>query len=305
MFPLPRAFPLGRNSFSAHHAIGKPTDELIMLSVQFVDEDFIDTYKMKITRGRNFSKKFPKDPEEAAILNEAALRKLGWQDDPINKEIERFTSLTMRRKYRIVGVVKDYHFQSLHEEIQPLILYNGIGFGRISARIRPENIQETIGFLESKWAEFDSQFPFEYIFVDDQFDSLYRTEGRLGQLFGYFTALAIVIGCLGLFGLTSFTAEQRTKEIGIRKVLGASVSGIIMLLVREFTKWVLVAVLIAWPIGYYVMRTWLQNFHYRVGLRLSTFILAALIALVISTITVSYQAIRAALTNPADALKYE
>ena len=303
------SLPLGQNMFSAHHAVGKPEDELIMLFGQVVDEDFIDTYKIEMAQGRNFSKEFPTDPEEAIIVNEAAVKKLGWQDNPINKEIERFTSLTTRKKHRIIGVVKDYHFQSLREEIQPMILYNAIAFGgyynRMSVRVRPENIRETIGFIESKWAEFDSQYPLEYVFVDDQFDSLYRAEERLGQLFGYFTALAILIGCLGLFGLTSFTAEQRTKEIGIRKVLGASVPSVIMLLVREFTKWVLLAVLIAWPIGYFVMKTWLQNFHYRISLGFDTFLLAALLALIISIITVSYQSIRAALANPADSLKYE
>lgn len=303
------SLPLGQNMFSVHHAVGKPEDELIMLFGQIVDEDFMDTYKIEMAQGRNFSKEFPTDPEEAIIVNEAAVIKLGWQDNPINKEIEKFTSLTTRSKHRIIGVVKDYHFQSLHEEIQPMILYNAVPFGgyynRISVRVRPENIRETIGFIESKWTEFDSQYPLEYVFVDDQFDSLYRAEERLGQLFGYFTALAIVIGCLGLFGLTSFTAEQRTKEIGIRKVLGASVPSVIMLLVREFTKWVLLAVLIAWPIGYFVMKTWLQNFHYRISLGFDTFLLAALLALIISIITVSYQSIRAALANPADSLKYE
>ncbi|NIO19651.1 MAG: hypothetical protein GTN76_02595 [Candidatus Aenigmarchaeota archaeon] len=303
------SLPLGQNMFSAHHAVGKPKEELIMLFGQIVDEDFIDTYKIEIAQGRNFSKEFPTDPEDAIIVNEAAVKKLGWQNNPINKEIERFTSLTTMKKHRIIGVVKDYHFRSLHEEIQPMILYNAVPFGgnynRISLRVRPENIRETIGFIESKWAEFDSQYPLEYVFVDEQFDSLYRTEERLGQLFGYFTVLAIVIGCLGLFGLTSFTAEQRTKEIGIRKVLGASVTGIIMLLVREFTKWVMLAVLIAWPVGYFVMKTWLQNFHYRISLAVDTFLLAALLALVISIITVSYQSIRAALANPADSLKYE
>jgi putative ABC transport system permease protein len=301
--------PLGGVSFSAHHAVGKPEDELIMLFVQIVDEDFIDTFKMEIAQGRNFSKEYPTDPDEAIMVNETAVKKLRWQDNPINKEIEALTSLTTRRKFRIVGVVKDYHFQSLHEEIQPLILYNAPpydgNYDRISLRVRPENIRETIGFLESKWAEFDSQYPLEYVFVDDQFDSLYRAEERLGQLFGYFTALAIVIGCLGLFGLTSFTAEQRTKEIGIRKVLGASVSSVIRVFVFEFTKWVLLAVVIAWPIGYFIMKTWLQNFHYRTSLGFETFILAAVLALVISIITVSYQSIRAALANPADSLRYE
>ena len=297
--------PLGQTSYSAHHAAGKPADEVTMFHIQVMDQEFIDTYKMKIVQGRNFSKEYPTDPEEAVIINEAAVRKLGWHDNPIDKEIEMFMSMTERRGYRVIGVVQDYHFQSLHAEIQPLILYNTSPFSRLSVRIRPENVQKTIGFLESKWAEFDSQYPFEYVFVDDEFDALYRAEERMGQLFGYFTALAILIGCLGLFGLASFTAEQRTKEIGIRKALGASVSGIILLMVREFTKWVLLAVVVAWPVGYIVMRSWLQNFHYRTGLGLSMFLLAALLALVISVITVSYQAIKAAVANPVESLRYE
>jgi putative ABC transport system permease protein len=297
--------PLGQTAYSAHHVAGKPVDEITMFFIQVMDQEFIDTYKMKIVQGRNFSKEYPTDPEEAVIINEAALRKLGWHDNPIDKEIERFMSMTERRGYRVIGVMQDYHFQSLHEEIQPLIIYNAPPFSRLSVRIRPENVQETIGFLESKWAEFDSQYPFEYVFVDEEFDALYRAEERMGQLFGYFTALAILIGCLGLFGLASFTAEQRTKEIGIRKALGASVSGIILLMVREFTKWVLLAVVIAWPVGYIVMRSWLQNFYYRTGLGLSLFLLAALLALVISVLTVSYQAVKAAVADPIESLRYE
>jgi len=141
--------------------------------------------------------------------------------------------------------------------------------------------------------------------LDDQYDALYRAEERLGQLFGYFTALAILIGCLGLFGLSAYSAEQRTKEIGIRKVLGATTSNVTVLLVREFTKWVLLAVLIAWPVGYYIMNTWLQNFAYRIGLGVDTFLLAALLALIIAIMTVAYQAVKAAVANPIESLKYE
>ncbi len=169
----------------------------------------------------------------------------------------------------------------------------------------PENIQETIGFLETTWAQFDSQYPFEYSFVDDQYDDLYRTEVRLGKLFSYFTTLAIFIGCLGLFGLTSFTTEQRTKEIGIRKVLGASVQGIIYLLVRDFTKWVFLAVVVAWPIGYLVMNSWLKNFAYRANLGVWIFLSSALLAFMISIVTVSYQSIKAALANPANSIRTE
>jgi putative ABC transport system permease protein len=284
-------------------------DEMIMLHTQIVDEHFIDTYNMEIVQGRNFSRDFPTDPDEAIIINEATAKKLGWQEDPLGKEIDALMSLTEMKTYRVIGVIKDYHFLSLHEEIQPLVLYNTSPYGgtyyRMSLRVRPENIQDTIGFLRSKWREFDSQYPLEFVFLDDQYDALYRTEERLGKLFGYFTALAILIGCLGLFGLSAYSAEQRTKEIGIRKVLGATTSNVTMLLVREFTKWVLVAVLIAWPLGYYIMNTWLQNFAYRIGLGVETFMLSALLALVIAIITVAYQAVKAAVANPVDSLKYE
>jgi putative ABC transport system permease protein len=303
------SLPLGQNSFSAHHIAGQPLDEMIMLHTQIVDEHFVDTYKMEIVQGRNFSKDFPTDPQEAIIINEATAKKLGWQDDPLGKEIEALMSLTEFRKYRVIGVVKDYHFLSLHEEIQPLVLYNASPYGgnyyRMSLRVSPENIQDTISFLREKWREFDSQYPLEFVFLDDQYDALYRTEERLGKLFGYFTALAILIGCLGLFGLSAYSAEQRTKEIGIRKVLGATTSNVTVLLVREFTKWVLLAVLVAWPAGYYIMNTWLQNFAYRIGLGVDIFMIAAVLALVIAIITVVYQALKAAIANPAESLKYE
>ncbi len=303
------SLPLGRNSFSAHHAVGKPENELTMLHSQIVDEDFIDTYSIKIVKGRNFSKDFPTDRQEAALINEAAVQKLGWHDNPLGQQIEVFLSLDKRKRYRVIGVVQNYHFESLHKEIEPLILYNsnphGGNYYRISMRTSPERVQETVAFVKSKWAEFDSQYPIEYVFLDEQYDTLYKTEESLGQLFGYFTALAIFIGCLGLFGLSAFSAEQRTKEIGIRKVLGASIPGVILLLVKEFTKWVAVAVLIAWPVGYFIMNKWLQNFAYRINLEFSTFLSAAMLALIISTITVIYQASKAALANPINSLRYE
>jgi putative ABC transport system permease protein len=303
------SLPLGRNSFSAHHAVGKPESELTMLFSQIVDEDFIDTYDIEIVKGRNFSKDFPTDRKEAVIINEAAVRKLGWQDNPLGQQIEVFMSLDKKKRFKVIGVAKDYHFESLHKEIEPLILYNSNPFGdnyyRISMRTAPERIQETVAFVKSKWNEFDSQYPLEYVFLDEQYDELYRAEERLGRLFGYFTTLAIIIGCLGLFGLSAFSAEQRTKEIGIRKVLGATIPGVIVLLVREFTKWVLLAVVIAWPLGYYIMNKWLQNFAYRTSLEFGTFLLAAALALIISVITVVYQAARAAIANPIESLRYE
>jgi len=303
------SLPLGRNSYSAHHAVGKPEGELIMLCSQIVDEDFIPTYGIEIVQGRNFSKDHVTDRQSAIILNEAAVKKLGWQDKALGQQIEVFMSTEEKKKYTVVGVVKDYHFASLHEEIQPLVLYNanphGGDYYRISIRTAPENIQETVAFIKSKWKEFDSQYPIEYVFLDEQYDALYRAEERLGQLFGYFTGLAIFIGCLGLFGLSAFSAEQRTKEIGIRRVLGASIPNVIVLLVKEFTKWVLLAVLIAWPVGYYIMNSWLRNFAYRINLDLATFLLAAVLALFISVMTVMYQASKAANAKPVNTLRYE
>ena len=302
--------PLGTSDFSAHHAVGKPEDQINMFWSQMVDDQYIDTYKIEIVQGRNFSKDFTSDKEQSIIINEAAVKKLGWQDDPTSQKIERFIGVgpNEMRPYNVVGVVKDYHFQSLHEEIQPMILYYTSPYGNfsiISVRIRPENVQETITFLETTWKQFDSLYPFEYAFVDDQYDALYRTEVRLGKLFSYFTTLAILIGCLGLFGLTSFTTEQRTKEIGIRKVLGASIQGIIYMLVRDFTKWVFLSVLVAWPIGFFTMKWWLNNFAYRAGLGIWIFLTSALLALVISIVTVSYQSIKAAMANPANSIRTE
>ncbi|MBN2246067.1 MAG: ABC transporter permease [Candidatus Aminicenantes bacterium] len=301
--------PLGINDYSIHHAVGKPPEEHIMLASQRVDEDYLDAHEIELITGRNFSRDFPSDPEESIIINEAAVKKLGWQNNPLGQQIERYTdAIGTTKRYKVIGVLRDYHFQSLHEEIMPMVLYNrgySGNFSQLSVRIKPDNIHKTMEFLETKWKEFDPVYPFEFEFADDQFDSLYRTEGRLQQLFGYFTALAIVIGCLGLFGLISFTTEQRRKEIGIRKVLGASVPNLILMQIRDITKWVFLAVLIAWPVGYYVMNNWLQNFAYRTNLTIWTFLAAALMALLISLFTISYQAIRAAYTDPAEAMKYE
>ncbi len=301
--------PLGWSDFRGDHPVGKAENEMFMMFVQFVDEDYVNLYDMKILEGRNFSREFPNDPQNSIIINQTAARKFGWEEDPLTHELEvGHEAFRKKTRFKVIGVVEDFHFQSLHEEVNPMILYNSClygSFNQVSVKMRPENVQSTMAFLKTKWNEIDSQYPFEFAFVDDQFDELYRAEERMGSLFGYFTALAIAIGCLGLFGLTSFTAEQRTKEIGIRKILGASVSGIIFLLIREFTKWVLLAVFIAWPIGYFVMNTWLQNFAYRINVGVDTLVLAALMALAVSLLTVSFQSIRAALAEPVKSLRYE
>jgi putative ABC transport system permease protein len=196
--------------------------------------------------------------------------------------------------------------QSLRERIEPLIIfYDYDSIGALSVRIAADNIPHTLDLLEKKWTGLDPNRPFNFLFLDDSFDSLYRQEDRLKTITFYFSFLAVLIGCLGLFGMASFTAEQRTKEIGIRKVLGASVPGIVRLLAKEFVLLVIVANLIALPVAYFAMNRWLQSFAYRMDIHAWIFVLSAALSLSIALITVSYQAIRAALANPVDSLRYE
>jgi putative ABC transport system permease protein len=264
-----------------------------------VDHDFLLTFGIELVSGRNFSRDFPNDVKGAYILNESAVKEIGW-DSPLGKQFR------IIEKGTVVGVVKDFHFKSLHQEIEPLALYLCPEyFEYFSVRISPEGIPQALDFLRDRWQELVPNQLFQFSFLDQDFDNLYKAEMRLQKIFGIVTSLAIFIACLGLFGLAAFTAEQRTKEIGVRKVLGASVSGIFILLSKEFTRWVLVANVIAWPVAYYAMSRWLQNFAYRTSIGLWIFLLAAAVAFVVALLTVSYQAIKAAISNPADALRYE
>lgn len=205
-----------------------------------------------------------------------------------------------------MGVVEDYHYTPLNNEIRPLILaIKPEQYRYILFKTRSENMPSTLEYIERICNQFEPYYPFEYHFLDESYDTLYKNERGLGNIFKYFALLAILISCLGLFGLASFVAEQRTKEIGIRKALGAPVSGIVLLLSKEFTKWVLLANIIAWPIAYYVMAKWLQNFPYRMDIGLWIFILAGALAFIIAITTVIFQAVKAALANPVDALRYE
>ena len=201
-------------------------------------------------------------------------------------------------------MVRDFHTQSLHHKVEAVVLFNWIHL-TLSLRIRPEDIPATLKFLEETWKQFVPHRPFEFHFLDEEVNGHYWAEVHQSQTYSMLSLLAIFVACLGLFGLTSFTAEQRTKEIGIRKVLGASISSIMLLLSKEFVKLVLVANLIAWPVVYYVMSKWLQNFSYRVDLGIGTFVLGGILALVIALVTVGYQALKAATANPVDALRYE
>jgi putative ABC transport system permease protein len=273
-----------------------------------VDAHYIPTMRMRIIEGRNFSEDFVTDPDESVLINETAAKKIGWEK-PVGKRFVFRQPPDSGRDtvyFSVIGVVKDFHLQSLRERIDPLIIfYDYESLRTLSVRIAADNIPHTVGLLEKKWKELDPNRPFNFLFLDDSFDSLYRQEEKLKTITFYFSFLAVLIGCLGLFGMASFTAEQRTKEIGIRKVLGASVPGIVRLLAKDFVQLVLVANLIALPVAYFAMNRWLQSFAYRMDIHPLIFALAAGISLSIALTTVSYQAIRAALANPVDSLRYE
>ena len=282
-------------------------DGLMMNHLQ-VDHEFISTYGLELIEGRDFSKDIAGDKYGAFILNEAALRKFGWSSDG-NRKLEwvypEGGKLKVEAQGDVVGVVKDFHYKSLHHEIEPLIIMTGDWFEYFAIRIRSDDIAGTLSFLKAQWKEIAPNKPFDYFFLDDDYDKLYRAEKQIGTLFGLFSILAILVASLGLFGLASFTAQRRIKEIGIRKVLGASVSNLVLMLSKEFALLVGTANLIAWPIAYYAMNRWLQDFAYRIDLGIWPFIWSGLLTLLIASTIVSYQAWKVARTNPVDALRYE
>jgi putative ABC transport system permease protein len=284
---------------------GKPEEERIFMSLHSVDFDYQKIFDIKMAQGRYFSRDYPTDISDGIIVNETAAKIMGMES-PIGQRISCWIPFSPQRSGTIIGVAKDFHFRSLHEKINPLVLVIAPGwFTDVYLRINPENVPETLGFLEKTLTELAPDYPIEYSFLDEDIDSLYKVEQQIGNLVKYGTFLAIFIACLGLFGLASFTAEKRTKEIGIRKVLGASVSGIVLLLTKEFTKWIILANLIAWPIAYYVMSRFLQSFAYHVNIRIWTFLLSAALTLVAALITISFQAAKTATSNPVDSLRNE
>ncbi|UCC39517.1 MAG: ABC transporter permease, partial [Candidatus Aminicenantes bacterium] len=278
---------------------GKSPDKSLPWKLISVSHDYIEILNLKMIQGRNFSAEFPSDSSQV-VINETASKAIGTES-PIGLQFTFWGD-----EYTIMGVVEDYHYSPLNYEIGPLILaFKPEQYQYILFKIRSENIPDTLKYIERTCNQFESYFPFEYRFLDESYNALYKKERRLGKIFINFALLAISISCLGLFGLASFMAEQRTKEIGIRKALGAPVGGIVLLLSKEFTKWVLLANIIAWPIAYYIMAKWLENFPYRMSIGLWIFVISGAIAFVIAVITVIFQALRAALANPVDALRYE
>ncbi|MFQ5753592.1 MAG: ABC transporter permease, partial [bacterium] len=259
---------------------------------------------IKMKAGRSFARDISTDLEQAYILNETAANRFTW-DTGIDKEIVWFDDDETRRG-QVIGICEDFHFQSLHKAIEPLIFQVlPLEFNYMLVKISTEDIEQTLAVLGNKWREFDPNHTFEYAFLDDNFNKLYQAEEKMQSIFKYFTSMAIFIACLGLLGLASFSAEQRTKEIGIRKVLGASAIGIMKLLSKEYLKLVLIANILAWPVAIFIMNNWLQEFAYRTNIGILTFIFAGGLALLIALFTVSFQAVKAAVANPVQALRYE
>ena len=273
-----------------------------------IDPDYLATLEIDIVIGRNFSSDLATDKTESALINKTAADKFGW-DDPIGKQFILDSDQSDQEgetRINVIGVVEDYHSTSLREKIDPMILfYDPTQCTTFSIRIAPTHIQKTLSLIRDKWKTILPQKPFDYFFLDDSFDSQYRAEERMGKLSLRFCLLAILIGCLGLFGMASYTTEQRTKEIGIRKVLGASTGLIVRLLSKEYIVLVAVGNLIAWPVAYFLIKSWLDNFAYRTSLALWVFVAAAALSLAVALLTVSYQSIKAAFSDPVKSLRYE
>jgi putative ABC transport system permease protein len=279
----------------------------VVLTNFYVDENYIPTMGMQMAQGRNFSKDFPSD-SLGVILNEAAVKILGFKD-PFKETLYRpnFSSGGVNGSlgYHVVGVVKDFNFSSMHSNVGPLIIQESENWGAIAVRINSKNISSVINSIQTKWKSMTSGQPFNYTFMDADFNKIYTAEQQTGKLFITFAVFAIFIGCLGLFGLVTYAAEQRTKEIGVRKVLGASVGGIVAMLSKDFAKLVLIASVIAFPVAWWAMHKWLQSFAYRINISWWIFIVAGAAAILIALITVSLQAIKAAIANPVKSLRTE
>ena len=269
------------------------------------DHDFITTYGIPMAAGRNFSRNYATDTT-SFLLNEAATRALGMRtpQEAIGKNF-KYADI----KGKVIGVTADFHFESLHQNIVPLIFVlaqpNQNPYGRLSVKIAGNDLPTAIAHLEKTWKKFLPETPFEYTFLDEQFDQLYRSEQRQGTLFTTFACIAIFIACLGLLGLSAFAITQRIKEIGIRKVLGASVGGIVGLLSKDFMKLVAIAAIIAFPIAWYVMHNWLRDFAYRISIQWWVFLVAGILASAVALITIGFQAIKAAISNPVKSLRSE
>lgn len=291
----------------SNNSMGYPDgdESQVMRTLEYrVDDQYIPTLGMKIVAGRNFSKQFPTD-SSAMIINETAAKAFGWGKNAVGHTITRFkTNEGLKVTYNVIGVVKDFHFKSLHEGITPLLMVSEKSYGLI-VKVKSNDVEALLTSLKTQWQKLNSEEPFSYSFMDELFEKTYQAEQKISIILSIFSGLTIFVACLGLFGLATFTAEQRTKEIGVRKVLGASVTQIVALLSKEFLKLVLIACCFAFPLGFWLMSKWLQDFAYRVDFSWWIFALAGISTTAIALLTVSYQSIKAALANPVKSLRTE
>jgi putative ABC transport system permease protein len=291
---------------------GKKDEQPVTMDNFLVDDGFLKTFQIQVVQGRDFSKERPSEMQNGVLLNETAVRMLGW-DNPVGKTIELDPPLRGERLDKtVIGVFRDIHQRSLYSAIQPTVVYYVSDMGDVENRIRrltlrldTENLPGTLAGIESAWKRIYPNLPYNSFFLDDFYDGRHRGESRLGGIFRAFAVLAVLIGCVGLFGLALFLAERRTREIGIRKVLGSSIHEIMFLLVREFVKWVIIANLIACPVAYFLGKSWLRNFPYAVGIGPGIFFQVAFLTMSIALLTVGSQAVRAALADPVRALRHE
>lgn len=285
--------------------VGEIDEKTQSMNFYYVDSDFIPEYKIEMIAGRPFQKEIQTDVTDKFVLNEAAVNAFGFSspEEAIGKRMYEGGSGGIGT---IIGVVQDFHYKGLQTKVEPLVLqWSPDFFSTLSLTVRTENLAQTLSFVKKTWSELRLGSLFTYFFLDEDFNRHYRSEESLGRLYSALTLLAIFISCLGLAGLSSFAAEQRTKEIGIRKVLGASAPNILVLLLNDFTKWVIAASVIAWPVAYFITGRWLQGFAYRIKLDPWIFAASAVFALVIAVMTVSYQTIKAAVSDPVSSLRYE
>jgi putative ABC transport system permease protein len=298
-------YPNNNNGFQIE---GRPAEQTYLMQVNWVDFDYLKTYKIELTEGRTFDKEYPSD-SSTMIINQEAVRRFGLKEPFGTRFIEPGRTLAERKLHNVLGITKNFHYESLQVNIEPHVFMlkpdSWDWAGYLTIRLKKEKMDETIAAIEKSWRSFTEDQPFQYFFLDQEFEKFYKEEKRTAKIAVACSILAIFIACLGLFGLTSFATEQRAREISLRKVLGSSIRGIILLFTREALILILYSTIPAWIAAYFLMNKWLQNFHYHVSLQYREFLASFLITIVIALLTVCYRTYRAATANPAEVLKYE
>jgi putative ABC transport system permease protein len=298
-------YPNNNNGFQIE---GRPPEQTYLMWVNWVDYDYLKTYKIELADGRNFDREFVSDTA-MMVINQEAVRRFGLPDPFTTRFIQPGRTLNERSSHNVIGLVSDFHFRSLREAIEPCVFMlkpeRWDWSGYLTIRLELDNMDQSIALIEKTWRNFTGDQPFQYFFLDQEFEKFYKEERRTAKIAIAFSILSIFIACLGLFGLTSFATEQRAREISLRKVLGSSIRGIVVLFTREIVILIVFSTIPSWILSYFLMNKWLQNFHYRITLQSWEFILSFLIALLVGLLTVCYRTYRAAVVNPAEVLKYE